>query len=407
MMRREYTIQRECYNSRGMKASVVNGRDAPALAHSTPSVPTFEGLDRDGLLRAYRCMLLSRKLDDKEVQLKKQNKIFFQISGAGHEAIQVAAGIALKPAYDWFFPYYRDRALCLQLGVTPLEMLLAAVGSSADPSSAGRQMPSHWGDAALHIVSGSSPTGTQVLHGVGAADASLIFARVTDDRRSGAPFSRGRSHLHVGRRWRDQRRRVLGSAQLDVSPAAARPVPRGRQRLRHFGSGRVPDARRRHLASRPVLPRPARRLDRRHRLSRKPPGHARGGCVRARAQGSGLRARALHPAVLALVQRRRAAVQDAFGARGRCATRSADAVRRFPASQRPRGRERARRLRQGHRAGAAGRDRSGVARRLTRRKTQQRSGSTRPTSIPAPPRSIRTPNPKASRTRWLASSIAR
>jgi len=161
-----------------MKASVVNPSDAPALAQSAPSTAIFEELDREALVRVYRCMLLSRKLDDKEIQLKHQSKIFFQISGAGHEAIQVAAGLALKPGYDWFFPYYRDRALCLQLGVTPLEMLLAAVGSSRDPSSAGRQMPSHWGDAALHIVSGSSPTGTQVLHGVGAADASVIFARV-------------------------------------------------------------------------------------------------------------------------------------------------------------------------------------------------------------------------------------
>src|SRR4249919_2843165 len=130
MVCREYTIQAGCYNSRGMKASVVNGGDAPALAQARSSTATFEGLDRDGLLRAYRCMLLSRRLDDKEIQLKRQSKIFFQISGAGHEAIQVAAGVALKPGYDWFFPYYRDRALCLQLGVTPLEMLLAAVGSS-------------------------------------------------------------------------------------------------------------------------------------------------------------------------------------------------------------------------------------------------------------------------------------
>src|SRR3954467_10863731 len=151
MMGREYTIHPGCYNFSGMKASVVNGSDAPAVAPSTPGT-TFEGLDRDALLRAYRCMLLSRKLDDKEIQLKHQSKIFFQISGAGHEAIQVAAGLALKPGYDWFFPYYRDRALCLQLGVSPLSMLLSAVGSSADPSSAGRQMPSHWGDPALHIV---------------------------------------------------------------------------------------------------------------------------------------------------------------------------------------------------------------------------------------------------------------
>src|SRR5262245_2004542 len=169
-----------------MKASVVNPSDAPALGHSAPGTATFEGLDREALLAVYRCMLLSRRLDDKEIQLKHQSKIFFQISGAGHEAIQVAAGLTLRPGYDWFFPYYRDRALCLQLGVTPLEMLLAAVGSSEDPSSGGRQMPSHWAHSALNIVSGSSPTGTQVLHAVGAADASLIFSRVAaiEDRAS-------------------------------------------------------------------------------------------------------------------------------------------------------------------------------------------------------------------------------
>ncbi len=138
----------------------------------------IDGLDREALLRIYRTMVLSRKLDDKEIQLKHQSKIFFQISGAGHEAIQLAAALALRPGYDWFFPYYRDRALCLQLGVTPLDMLLAAVGSSRDPSSAGRQMPSHWASRPLNIVSGSSPTGTQVLHGVGAADASLVYERV-------------------------------------------------------------------------------------------------------------------------------------------------------------------------------------------------------------------------------------
>ena len=132
-------------------------------------------LSRDKLIQIYRLMYLSRRTDDREIILKNQQKVFFQISGAGHEALLVAAALSLRSGYDWFFPYYRDRALTLALGATVEEHLLQAVGAATDASSGGRQMPSHWSNPEHHIVTASSSTATQCLQAVGCAEAALYL----------------------------------------------------------------------------------------------------------------------------------------------------------------------------------------------------------------------------------------
>src|SRR5208283_2224632 len=156
--------------STGMELAVSSARE-------TREFSAAGELTARQLVEIYRWMVLARAVDDREILLKRQQKIYFQLSAAGHEALQVAAALALKPGYDWFFPYYRDRALCLALGVTADDMMLQAVGAAADPASGGRQMPTHWSSRPLHIVSTSSATATQLLHAVGCAEAGRYFSR--------------------------------------------------------------------------------------------------------------------------------------------------------------------------------------------------------------------------------------
>ena len=158
------------WGSTGMEVAISSAR-------ASGTHPASDELSAQQKIEIYRLMFLSRSVDDREVLLKRQQKTFFQISTAGHEALQVGAALALRPGYDWFFPYYRDGALCLAFGVTPYDMMLQAAGAATDPASGGRQMPRHWSSRALHIVSTSSSTATQLLHAVGCAEAGRAFSR--------------------------------------------------------------------------------------------------------------------------------------------------------------------------------------------------------------------------------------
>ncbi len=386
-----------------MKA-VLNDREG--VAHSTGL--DLDGFSREQLLGVYRCMLLSRKLDDKEIQLKNQSQIFFQISGAGHEAVLVAAGLMLKPGYDWFFPYYRDRALCLQLGVTPLDMLLAGVGAKDDPTSGGRQMPSHWGHTKFNIVSGSSPTGTQVLQAVGSADASVIYRRVTQipDREAHAHpdeityVSLGEGSTSEGEFWEAINvacGRSLPVLFLVEDNGYAISVPVEVQ----TAGGDI---------SRLVRSFPGLHVDSIDGTDffASARRDARGDGLRAGAQGAGARPRARHPSRT----RTRCPTMSGCTSRRRSAKRKPDAIRSSasPSSCGPaslatdeelaagRRRRRARGERGGARGpggGEAGKEHGRALALFAGRRSDAR------------PRSTRRPSPKASPTRWSKRSTAR
>ena len=219
----------------------------PALSPQTEVSDSYHGLTREELISAYRWMLLSRKVDDREIQLKRQNKVFFQINGVGHEAVLVAAAMQLRPGKDWYFPYYRDRALCLATGVTPFEQFLASVAAADDPASAGRQMPSHWSHPKLNIVSQSSCVGTQFAQAVGAAVAGRYANKGSTEPGEIVYVSGGDGSTSEGEFWEALNNACLQKVPVlflieDNSYAISYPWKRKRQAPTYRGSfGAIPD----------------------------------------------------------------------------------------------------------------------------------------------------------------------
>jgi 2-oxoisovalerate dehydrogenase E1 component alpha subunit len=149
--------------------------DKPEAATTeTQSTHAALGLEPEKLVEMYRQMVLARAIDRRMWVLNRQGKAPFVISGQGHEATQVAAAAALRPGVDWLVPYYRDLAFCIALGLTPLDFMLSVYARADDPSSGGRQMPSHFGLKRARIVTTSSVVATQVIHAAGIAYAAKV-----------------------------------------------------------------------------------------------------------------------------------------------------------------------------------------------------------------------------------------